>query len=52
MGWRVRVPVAFSICQRHVSESQAASGAPLARILSNSGAPTAIAIGYFSFFMP
>ena len=52
MGCRVRVPVAFSICQRHVSESHAASAAPLALILSKSWAPTAIPIGYFSFFIP
>ena len=49
------VDVAAAICQRHVSESQTARVAPAsvaARTFENSGAPTAMAMSYFSFFRP
>ena len=42
----------FSICQRHVSVSQAASPCSWVRTMSKTGFPTACAISYFSFLRP
>lgn len=52
MGWTVFTPVEFSICQRHVSVSHAASPCSFSLTMSNSGLPTAWAISYFSFLRP
>jgi hypothetical protein len=51
-GCTVRTPVACSICQRQVSESQTARSGPVPVIWPNRFAPTAIAISYFSRFRP
>ena len=51
-GWTVSTPVACSICQRQVSESQTARSDPSSAICRKSGAPTSIAMSYFSFFNP
>ena len=44
--------VAFAICQRQVSLSQATVAAPEERTCSKRSAPTAIAMSYFSALSP
>src|SRR6185436_11998767 len=44
IGWTVCTPVAFSMCQRHVSESHTARSGPASAICPNSPRPTSIAI--------
>ena len=52
IGWTVCTPVAFSMCQRQVSESHTARSGRASAICPNSRAPTSIAISYFSCLSP